>query len=314
MMNCLRVSLLVALCGAINLSAQSPEIPYVTPDTPFGKGAYQAIMEVDSGLPTHTVYHPKNLAALKGKKMPIVAWGNGACRNEGNRFRQFLTEIASHGYLAVAIGPIGPKEVEAPPPPPPVQPGAATPAPTRSAPATMSSQLIDAIDWAIKENSRKGSAYFGKLDTTKIAVMGQSCGGIQAIKASLDPRVTMTIAWNSGLVPNQSVAMEWVEKSHLSKLHAPIAWFNGDPGDVAHPNAKDDFEKTNGVPALFAWREGMGHGGTYREANGGELGKIAVAYLNWRLKGDKQAAKMFVGADCDLCKDKNWHVAKKKID
>jgi dienelactone hydrolase len=311
----LRITALVALSSVICVFAQSPEIPYVTPDTPFGNGAYKAIMEVDSGLPTHTVYHPKNLAALKGKKMPIVAWGNGACRNEGNRFRQFLTEIASHGYLAVAIGPIGPKEVEAPPPPPPpVQPGAATPAPMRSAPATMSSQLIDAIDWAIKENSRKGSPYFGKLDTTKIAVMGQSCGGIQAIKASLDPRVTMTIAWNSGLVPNQSVAMEWVPKEHLDKLHAPIAWFNGDPSDVAHPNAKTDFEKTNGVPAFFAWREQMGHGGTYREANGGELGKIAVAYLNWRLKGDKQAAKMFVGADCGLCKDKNWHVFKKKID
>jgi hypothetical protein len=58
----------------------------------------------------------------------------------------------------------------------------------------------------------------------------------------------------------------------------------------------------------------MGHGGTYREENGGELGKIAVAYLNWRLKGDKQAAKRVVGADCGLCKDKNWRVFKKKID
>ncbi|NOT59671.1 MAG: alpha/beta hydrolase, partial [Acidobacteria bacterium] len=188
------------------------------------------------------------------------------------------------------------------------------PAPARSAPATMSSQLIDAIDWAIKENTRKGSSYFGKLDTTKIAVMGQSCGGVQAIKASLDPRVTMTISWNSGLIPNQSAAMEWVPKDHLNKLHAPIAWFNGDPSDVAHPNAKDDFEKTNGVPAFFAWREQVGHSGTYRELNGGEFGKVAVAYLNWRLKGDKQAAKMFVGEKCGLCTDKNWHVSKKKID
>jgi dienelactone hydrolase len=307
---------LVVLLTAVAVAAQTPSaIPYVTPDTPFGTGAYKAVMEVDAGLPTHTVYHPKDLKALKGKKLPIIAWGNGACANAGNRFRQFLTEIASHGYLAVAIGPIGPKEMEAAPQPtPPPQPGAPPPAPTRSAPATMSSQLLDAINWAIAENSRKGSPYFNRLDTKKIAIMGQSCGGVQAIKASLDPRVTMTIAWNSGLIPRQSVAMEWVEKDHLNKLHAPIAWFNGDPGDVAHPNAKDDFERTNGVPALFAWREGMGHSGTYREANGGELGKIAVAYLNWRLKGDKQAAKMFVGADCGLCQDKSWHVFKKKID
>ena len=314
MMNLFRL-LIALMCGALCVAAQTPIIPYVTPDTPFGTGAYKAIMEVDAGLPTHTVYHPKNLAALKGKKLPIIAWGNGACVNTGNRFRQFLTEIASHGYLAVAIGPIGPKEMEAPPQPaPPPQSGVTPPPPVRSAPATLSSQLIDAIDWAIKENTRKSSSYFGRLDTKKIAIMGQSCGGVQAIKASLDPRVTMTIAWNSGLVPTQTGAMEWVEKDHLNKLHAPIAWFNGDPGDVAHKNAKDDFERTQHVPALFAWRDGMGHNGTYREANGGELGKIAVAYLNWRLKGDKQAAKMFVGAACGLCSDKSWHVFKKKID
>jgi len=308
---------LVVLLTALAAMAQTPAtVPYHPSDTPLGTGAYKAIMEVDPTLPTHTVYRPKDLDALKGKRLPIIAWGNGACVNAGNRFRYFLTEIASHGYLAIALGPIGPKEMEAPPQPtPPPQPGAApAPAPTRSAPATMSSQLIDAINWAIAENARKGSPYFNRLDTKKIAVMGQSCGGVQAIKASLDPRITMTIAWNSGLVPTQTPAMEWVEKDHLNKLHAPIAWFNGDPGDVAHKNAKDDFERTNHLPALFAWREGMGHGGTYRELNGGELGKIAVAYLDWRLKGDKPAAKMFVGKDCGLCKDKNWHVFKKKID
>ncbi|MFN0124646.1 MAG: alpha/beta hydrolase [Blastocatellia bacterium] len=314
MMNSLRVTIAV-LCAAVCTFAQAPAIPYVTPDTPFGTGAYKAMMEVDAGLPTHTVYHPKDLAALKGKKLPVIVWGNGACANAGNRFRQFLTEIASHGFLAVAIGPIGPKEMEAAPQPaPPPQPGVTPSPPNRGAPATMSSQLIDAINWAMAENTRKGSPYYGKLDAKKIAIMGQSCGGVQAIKASLDPRVTMTIAWNSGLIPRQSPAMEWVEKDHLNKLHAPIAWFNGDPGDVAHNNAKDDFERTTQVPALFAWREGMGHSGTYREANGGELGKIAVAYLNWRLRGDKQAAKMFVGADCGLCRDKSWHVFKKKID
>ena len=314
----IRITLFVLL-AALSVAAQTPEIPYAPPDTPLGTGAYKAVMEVDAGLPTHTVYRPKDmakaLAALQGKKLPIIAWGNGACVNVGNRFRQFLTEIASHGYLAIAIGPLGPKEMEAAPQPAaPPAPGAAPVAPNRGAPATMASQLIDAINWAIAENSRKGSPYFGKLDTKHIGVMGQSCGGVQTIKASIDPRVTMSVAWNSGVVPIPTPAMENVTKDDLAKLHAPIAYFNGDPGDVAHKNAKDDFERINHIPVLFAWREGMGHSGTYREANGGELGKVAVAYLNWRLKGDQTAAKMFVGADCGLCRDKNWHVFKKKID
>lgn len=285
---------------------------YVSPDTPLGTGAYKAIMEADSGLPTHTIYRPANLKALRGKKLPIVAWGNGACANAGNRFRPFLTEIASHGYLAIAIGPIGPKELEAPtvagnaPAPPPT--------PRSGPPATKASQLIDAIDWAIKENSRTGSPYYRRLDVKKIAVMGQSCGGVQAIQASADARVTTSVAWNSGLLPTPSPSMENVSKEALAKVHAPIAYFNGDPSDIAHANAKDDFERLGHVPVLFAWREGMGHSGTYREPNGGILGPVAVHYLNWRLKGDKTAARMFTGADCTLCRDPKWHVFQKRID
>ena len=71
-----------------------------------GTGPYPALMEQDPGLPTHTIYRPKDLSKLNGYKLPIVAWGNGACVNAGDAFKNFLTEIASHGFLAIAIGPI----------------------------------------------------------------------------------------------------------------------------------------------------------------------------------------------------------------
>ena len=311
----IKFSQITVLVAAATTSMGQTAIPYLTPETPFGTGAYPALMEVDHGLPTHTVYRPAKLDAVRGK-LPIVAWGNGACVNTGNRFRQFLTEVSSYGYLVIAIGPIGPKEMEAPPqPPPPARPGEAPAAPRPPGPpATKAAQLIDAVNWALAENGRKGSPYFKRLDGAKIALMGQSCGGVQAISASADPRVTATVSWNSGVLPEPSPMMENVGKDALQKLHAPIAYFNGDPGDVAHKNAKDDFERIQKVPVLFAWRQGMGHNGTYREANGGELGKVAVAYLDWRLKGRKSAAKMFQGADCGLCRDPNWKIFKKQID
>src|SRR4051812_4695264 len=81
----------------------APLPPYVTPETPQGTGPDPAIMEGDPGLATHTIYRPKDLAALGVEKLPIVAFGNGGCVNVGNRFRYFLTEIASHGFLAIAI-------------------------------------------------------------------------------------------------------------------------------------------------------------------------------------------------------------------
>ena len=57
----------------------------------------------------------------------------------------------------------------------------------------------------------------------------------------------------------------------------------------------------------------VGHGGTYAQPNGGEFGKVAVAWLQWQLKGDKTAAKMFSGPDCGLCKDTEWKFEKKNM-
>ena len=77
--------------------------------------------------------------------------------------------------------------------------GRSRPGRPAAGPATKSSQLIDAINWAVAENSRKGSPYDGKLDVSKIAVMGMSCGGIQAYAVATDPRVKLVGIFNSGI-------------------------------------------------------------------------------------------------------------------
>lgn len=287
----------------------------VPASTALGTGPFKAIAEVDPGLRTHTVYRPANLAALGARKMPIVVWGNGACANVGNRFRWFLSEISSHGYLIVAVGPMGPPSSEiwradAPQP----KPGAATP-PTLAPPATHSAQLVQAIDWAIAENSRKGGRYFGKLDPTKIAVMGMSCGGAQAMEVSADPRIVTTVMWNSGLFPDPTTmgGGKPMSKDDLKRVHAPIAYIGGDESDVSFPNANDDYDRLNHVPVFRAYQKGIGHGGTYGEPNGGSFGKVGVAWLDWRLKGDAAAGRMFVGPQCGLCKDPAWVVKQKGI-
>lgn len=282
-----------------------------------GTGPYPAILEHDPSLATHTVYRPQDLSKVKGK-LPIIAWGNGGCANNGLSHRNFLMEIASYGFLAIAIGP--PQAAPAPGqakqgPPPAAKGGAKQAAP--AGPATKSSQLIDAINWAIAEDGRKGSMYQGKLDPSKIAVMGMSCGGIQSLAVATDPRVKLVGIWNSGLLnaPNGpgAPAMEDVHKDQLDKLHSPIFYVNGDKTDIAHDNAMDDFQRITKVPAIQLWREGVGHGGTYSQPNGGEFGKVAVAMLKWQFRGDKEAGKMFTGSNCGFCQDPKWHVATKGI-
>ncbi len=316
--------LVIAALSSAALAQQPPTpappqaAPEVQPATPIGSGPYLAIMEAAPGLPTHTVYRPAQLEPAG--KLPIVAWGNGACLNVGNSFRWFLSDIASYGYLVVAVGPINttmphfPPESMAPIPPVPAM-VTAQGAMKLPPPATHSSQLIDAINWSIAENERSDSPFFHRLDTHNIAVMGQSCGGVQAIEASADPRVRTTVVWNSGLF-NQPTAMaggRTLTKEDLKLLHGPTAYISGDAEDIAFLNANDDFAHLEKLPVLRAYGRGITHGGTYNNRNGGEFAGVAVGWLNWQLKGDTHAAKLFVGPECGLCVNPHWVVRSKNL-
>ena len=291
-----------------------------------GSGPYKAVMEMDPGLPDHTIYRPEDLSALNGANLPLVVWGNGACVNAGNSFSNFLTDISSYGFLVVALGPIVDRPAFGPPQPP------AGPAPARQAAiqqptdttqlprnlppaATHPSQMIDAINWAAAENHRDGSKYFQHLNTGKIAVMGQSCGGVQAIEVAADPRVTTAMVWNSGLFAQASNmgGGKTIGKKDLESIHVPMAYISGDATDIAFNNANADFEYVKSIPVFRAWERGVGHGGTYNQPNGGEFAGIGVAWLNWQLKGDQRAAEMFRGADCGLCVNPKWVVQTKNF-
>jgi hypothetical protein len=138
-------------------------------------------MEEDSGLPDHTVYRPADLAALPaGHGLPIVVFSGPGCDANGTAFRPFFTEVASHGFLVIANGLPEPRGGSGP-----------------SFPKTEPRDLIASLDWAVSENGRAESRYLGRIDTSKVAVMGQSCGGAQALFISEDPRIDTIVMWNS---------------------------------------------------------------------------------------------------------------------
>jgi dienelactone hydrolase len=295
------------------------------PDAPPAKdnppGPYAVIVEANPGLPTHTIYRPADLAPFKGKNaLPIVSWGNGACANAGTLFEGFLKQVASHGYVAISIGP-----KDAPLPAFATNRGAAPPtgeAARPPLPQSRDEQMIDAINWAVKENTRKDSPYFQHMNTDRIAAMGQSCGGLQTIVASLDPRIKTSVLWNSGTFPSggqssatspPAMSLSRASKNDLKRLHAPIAYFIGGPTDVAYPNAEDDFKRIATVP-VFKANLNVGHGGTFRHPGAGWFGEVGVAWLNWQLKGDATSAKYFQGKDCLLCKNELWKIEKKGIE
>ena len=300
--------------------------PYFPPDTPLGGGPFKAIMTTDPSLPEHVIYYPANLGAAG--KLPIVSWGNGACMHAGNRFRTFLTEIASHGFLVISAGrledpalEVGPQENPAVRRPGDAPPAAPIPVDSNSARARRSTldHMRQAIDWAVAQNTQASSRFRGRLDTAKIAAAGQSCGGGLATRLASDPRVTTVGVFNSGTrlsaAAGGNASDPAASRALLDAVHTSILYVTGDADrDIAFTGGQDSFNYLTKVPVVLAWQDKLQHIGTYGAPGGGSLGRIAVAWFAWQLKGDAQAAKMFKGRDCTLCKDASWHVSKKKID
>jgi hypothetical protein len=284
-----------------------------------GSGKFPALKEMVESLPNHVIYRPANLQQLGKEKLGLLVWGNGGCSADGAGARFHLTEIASHGYLAIASG-----TIQSGPGAPPRAANETPPAPPEIGtnglplhvppPATKTELLTQAIDWALAENQRRGSPYYRRIDPRWIAVSGWSCGGLQALEAAADSRVRTAVIHSSGIfADNNPIPGITITKAALLKLHAPIIYILGGPRDIAYANGMDDFKRIDSVPVFVANLD-VGHGGTFFEPNGGREASVAVSWLDWQLKGDKQAAKNFIGKACGLCKDPAWQVDSKRLD
>jgi len=271
-----------------------------------GSGPYPATRQEPASLPTHTVYLPADLTHTP--KLPIILWANGGCRNTSVEFTRFLGEMASHGYLIVAVGRSTIPFLV-------IRGSIAAVADQKDANGNPyvimdASTMTKGLDWAVAENSRRASPLYGKLDTSKVATMGQSCGGPQAFTAAHDPRVTTVIALNSNFptaaAPGAPArpANGWT----ADKLAIPAAFFNGGPADSGYTGAEASYKALpSTLPALKASLTSVGHTGAYpmpelRYTN------AVLAWLDWQLKGDAHAPATFSGPNCSLCKDPDWWI------
>jgi dienelactone hydrolase len=279
----------------------SPALKGVPPS-----GPHAVVVEHDQTLATHTIYRPATLAA---RKHPVLVWGEGGCAKNGLMFPEFLTEIASHGFVVIADGP------PVAPAPPQARGGGAPPnaagrqgggAPPRIAPD--GTALIAALDWLAKEGNDPVSRFHQKVETGRVAAMGMSCGGLMSYGASADPRIATVGIWNSGLLqPDDKI---------FAGLHSPVIIVTGGESDIAYANGKRDFETMpERVPVFYGVYPSIGHGGTYNEDNGGAFGVAAVAWLKWQLLNDTSAGAKgyFTGGACGICGDAKWTTASRSL-
>jgi hypothetical protein len=329
----LAASLAVATAAAQTTApASGAAIQPVTPNLTGGPptGPHTVVVEHDPTLATHTVFRP---ATLGPSKHPVLVWGNGGCAKNGLTHGEFLYEIASHGFVIVADGPPvlsagrGGQGREGAPgaggapraggaPQAGGAPRAGGPAGPRAGGApgggrgnmTDGTALIQAIDWLAREEGNPASRFHQKVDTSRVAAMGMSCGGLMSYGASADPRIATVGIWNSGLVqPDEKI---------FAGLHSPVIIVTGGESDIAYANGKRDFETMPAkVPVFYGVYPSIGHGGTYSQDNGGAFGVAAVAWLKWHLMNDTGATGRgyFAGDGCKLCGDPQWQVASRGL-
>ncbi len=188
-----------------NPAATGTESPKGSAAATSGSGHYPAQAFTDSKLPKHTIFSPKTPPT--NTTMPILAWGNGGCGTDPTTHKNLLIEIASHGYVIAADGLAGGNT---------------------GASQSMVSDMKASLDWAMAG----GAAKYGSVNTSAVATMGHSCGGLEAMSTAYhDERVKRIVMFDIGIFQDE-------KRYLLQEIKVPVAWFVGGPKDMGYPNVR----------------------------------------------------------------------------
>lgn len=242
-----------------------------------------AVQETLDGLDTHILIAPKDLGR-DGIKHPIVVWINGAGTGSTG-YRNMLDNVAAHGFFL-----LDDKQS------------------TFEVPPEVEAQRA-AVGWAIEQAEKQGGPYFGKLDTSRIAIAGHSLGSVSTFGNLGDMRIKTSIHMAGGVTGNP----QGVDESWLQDLHVPTMFLVGDRDSNGLQRVKDDYANApTTIPVFFGLLAGVSHTDEFTQPNGGRWGRILISWLRWQLADDSSFAKAFEGASCEFCAG-DWTAQKHAI-
>jgi hypothetical protein len=225
------------------------------------------VLDVSSlDLKLHTIYRPARW--VSGEKYPLVVWGNGTCM-QPEAYGGHLRSLASQGFIVVAPN-------------------------SRYVASGSPDALTLALNFAIATNDNPQSAYYGRIDTTKIGAMGHSQGGMQVINLASDSRIRAVMIFNGGRSATK-----------------PFLVVSGD-NDVAGPTSADlQTSVSSAAKAAYIYYHMVATAGV---TFGGYLTVVMQpervtgptnAWWKLLLNNDASARSWFVGSSCMLCNRAN---------
>jgi hypothetical protein len=289
-------------------------------------GPYGVVIEHDPGLATHTIYRPSELAM---DEHPVLVWGEGGCANNGLMFPEYLSEIASHGFVVVADGPpgemgagaggpngpaaggAGGPQAGGPPPGGPAPGGARAggpaPAGAEGPPPAGAGGPPPGGGGAPRPGPGAGNGMVNGTDLIAaidwLADEAQDRSSRFYGKVDVDHVAAMgmscggLMSYGASNDPRVSTVGIWnsglfaADPDLYNAINGSVIIVTGGESDIAYANGKRDFEDLpESVPVFYGVYPSVGHGGTYNQDNGGPYGVAAVAWLKWQLLGDTTSA------------------------
>jgi predicted dienelactone hydrolase len=169
------------------------------------------------------------------------------------------------------------------------------------------------LDWA-EQASAKGGRYAAKLDTTRMVLAGNSCGGITAIKAAWQDKRAKSLFIVSGSA-NMPGTPDEKRKADAARIALPTLYIVGGDEDLARAPVRIEWGAMRpGLAAVLVERSSGDHATV---SNDPEIQRDEAAIgVNWfraTLNGDRAAARELAEKACATCDPKVWAVRSRNL-
>ncbi|MBR5686770.1 MAG: hypothetical protein IKX36_02310 [Prevotella sp.] len=300
-----------------------------------GTGPFKSEVVGDASCPRFTIYRPQNLKKVVAKNgtLPVIVYANGACYNNNVEMRLLLSEVASYGYVAAAIGPYDEDDVmeqwrgvlRANYPETKGEVIMANGEKILPYTAEEIKAQQEETEKRIKEMEEKEAngeeiptptfietypdMLLEVLDwlTEQNAAAGSEyyhcldLGHVAAMGQSCGGAQVLCVAHDARITTcvmlNSGIGdmyMWGASAEMLKTIHTPMFYMIGGPSDIAYENAQLDYERlADNIPVVML-NSKDGHSGTYYEKHGGNYAKAVVKWLDWQLKGKKKQSALFL--------------------
>ena len=254
---------------------------------------YPISQEKVTAQPIFHITRPKDLAA-PGGLLPVVAWANGGCFRSDFTWQPLFDRWAGAGFVVLALTGTGADD----------DLGSMLGTTTKTEHRAL-------LDWVVKAN--ESGPYAGKLDLSRVALAGNSCGGVTALQSAAEDKRAAAVFVLSG-----SSALGAVDKQIMQAISVPVGYITGNPSeDVAAPNAADDYAALKeGIPAMLVQRKTGDHITVSTDEK--VLPQDAEISLNWldlALFGTKQAHDTLTSPNvCEHCTPGDWKFQGKHLE